>query len=142
MDLTRPWPLNPRPEVPNRPQVIKFREFELKLSRGVLCPHRLVGKKCSWSCRTRNQHWIDHAEVWLKDGVPHIFMSHPYGLSLEDMGDILVVCAELDLEVNVDAFSHYYPSATVEVKLYKHRGLDSGPYRIGATMAEREAEDE
>jgi predicted TIM-barrel fold metal-dependent hydrolase len=61
--------------------------------------------------------WLDHPSLWIKAGKPFSFVSQPYGLSLQDLREIVAYCEEHDLDVSVDAgASWHYPGATVAVE--------------------------
>jgi|CZCA01.1.fsa_nt_gi hypothetical protein len=62
--------------------------------------------------------WMDHVSLWIKDGKPFSFVTQPYGLSLEDLKEIVAYCEEHNLDVFVDAgMSWHYPGSTVAVEL-------------------------
>ena len=56
----------------------------------------------------------DHVELLLKDG-KLTYVSHPYGLTLDKMRDIVAAADQHGLHVEVDALSWYYPLGTVQV---------------------------
>jgi len=61
--------------------------------------------------------WLDHTSLWIKAGKPFSFVSQPYGLSLQDLREIVAYCEEHNLDVSVDAgTSWHYPGATVAVE--------------------------
>ena len=61
--------------------------------------------------------WLDHPSLWIKAGKPFSFVSQPYGLSLQDLREIVAYCEEHNLDVSVDAgASWHYPGATVAVE--------------------------
>lgn len=61
----------------------------------------------------------DHVELLIKDGTL-TYVSHPYGLTLETMREIVRKADEHGLHVEVDAGSWYYPLHTVQV-VYRKR---------------------
>lgn len=62
--------------------------------------------------------WMDHPSLWVRGGKPFSFVSQPYGLSLEDLKQIVAYCEEHNLNALVDAgMSWHCPGSTVAVEL-------------------------
>jgi hypothetical protein len=55
----------------------------------------------------------DHAE--LRMGENPVYVSHPYHLSLDQLREIVKVCDEHGLEVEIDTRSWYFPGRTLRV---------------------------
>lgn len=62
----------------------------------------------------------DHVQLLIKDGEMTYF-SHPYGLMLESMREIVRVADENGLDVEIDAHSWYYPGSTIRVAYAKRK---------------------
>ena len=66
----------------------------------------------------------DHTEFWKgvedPDG-PGIVVTHPYGMSMDTMGEIVKFCEANGLEVYISADSWYYPTNTIRV-MFKQMG--------------------
>ena len=56
----------------------------------------------------------DNIELRSKDGVL-TYTSQPYQLSMRDLREILAICDEYDLEVNIDASGWYFTGRTLRV---------------------------
>ena len=87
----------------------------VKLSPGLCILERLTGRRAVRD--PVSFAWIDHRSLWLKDGKPYSFVTQPYGLSLNDLKQIVAYCEEHGLDVFVDAgLSWHYPGTTVAVE--------------------------
>lgn len=95
---------------------------ELKLSSGVPCVNRLLGKPC----RSHNGPHLecpdipgaDHTSLWLKDGKPAVIATQPYALTWEILQELMVFCQEYGLRSDISAWgSWHFPGRTVLVCL-------------------------
>ncbi|GEM_PF-2102631 len=90
-------------------------KYDLNLTSGRNVFEHLIGKHTYANVFRR---WMDHPSLWLKDGRPYTFVGQPYGLTFEDLKDILHYCEEYDLTASVDAgLSWWYPGWTVLVEV-------------------------
>lgn len=92
------------------------------VQRNCLC--RLVGKQCPWmygrpSTGCIQFEGIDHFSLWNRKGKPFVYVSQPYGVSLDDMKSIVQVCEAHGLVASIDAHSWWYPDSTVLVEIHK-----------------------
>jgi hypothetical protein len=89
------------------------------------CIRRLQGKR---SCGGGNLHAMvdrpprtDHATEWHQAGKTVSIVSHPYGISLKDMRDIVSYCDQHGFDAQIDASSWYFLGHTVRLEWRKHR---------------------
>lgn len=60
----------------------------------------------------------DHVELWVKDGLI-TYVSHPYGLTLGALKEIVSLCEEHGLEISIHAGSWYFPGNTIVAEYTK-----------------------
>lgn len=91
------------------------KRYNLRRSPGRNVFERLIGKHAYNNVFHR---WMDHPSLWLKDGQPYTFVGQPYGLTFEDLKDIVRHCEQYGLTASVDAgMSWWYPGWTVLVEV-------------------------
>ncbi len=95
----------------------------LKLSAGHPCLSRLLGKRCSqksdYSGVPCYPPGADHDSLWLKDGKPYAYITQPYCLTLNAMRDLVAMCDQYGLDVNIRTWpSWHFPGGvlTMEIK--------------------------
>ena len=90
-------------------------------SQGASCPCRLLGKRHSYAgaCEitTFDRHWIDHFDLWLKDGKPHVWTSQPYGISKADLFDIMRLCSTYGFDVYIGELDAWHNSGCTLISL-------------------------
>ena len=96
----------------------------LTLADGHACLRRLARGRCQRFSPTQFPESLcvdlpgaDHAELWLLDGRPYAYVSHPYGMGIEVMRQAIAVCNAWGLTMNVGAASWYYPLSTLRVEV-------------------------
>ncbi len=60
----------------------------------------------------------DHNSLWLKNGIPHVYASHPYSLSDAIMRKIADFASEHNLSVEVRADRAFYAPSTTFIVMY------------------------
>lgn len=95
----------------------------LKQSAGHVCLSRLLGKRrCNEAgpdtlrpCRPPG---ADHCSLWLKDGVPEVLVSQPYGLGLQTMRELVALCDRCDFDASVDTWpAWHFPGGVLMVEI-------------------------
>jgi hypothetical protein len=65
----------------------------------------------------------DHGRLYVKNGRPQFYLSQPYGLSFENLKQIIQYCDEWGLEASIDGLqSNWYPGDTIAV-LYQKKQI-------------------
>lgn len=62
---------------------------------------------------------LDHIDVWLKSGKPHLMTSQPYFVSKEDLKVLIEYCDKYDIDFQIDAESFYFPGHTIRILFKK-----------------------
>ena len=97
----------------------------LTRSKGHVCLTRLV-----WHCKRSHGcaqlAGSDHASLWLKDGKPHVYVSQPYGLSLETLLEMVSQCQELGLEIHIGTWPAWHFPGTVLMVEVRRRESRAG----------------
>jgi len=79
---------------------------------------RLIGRRTNYGYDPLWSRWMDHPSLWLKDGRPYSFVGQPYGISEEDMREIIAYCDEYNLQSWVDTgWSWWFPGETLLIEL-------------------------
>jgi hypothetical protein len=101
----------------------------LTLAGGHACLRRLARGRCQRFSGTRFPESLcvelpgaDHAELWLLDGRPYAYLSHPYGMGIDVMRQAIAVCDAWGLTMDVEAASWYYPLGTLCVEVRRKAG--------------------
>lgn len=104
----------------NRESFVKTRG--LKKSNGSLCIQRLSGKQCNYkNCAPPAG---DHDTLWIKDGEPALYLMQPYGLTWDDMKNLVAFCAERKLQASVSAGpSFHFAGRVISVEIEKDTTL-------------------
>ena len=63
--------------------------------------------------------WQDHMSLWNKEGKPHVFVSEPYSLSMEDVKALIADCEAEGLTFYINTDSKWNPGRTVAVFVTK-----------------------
>ena len=70
---------------------------------GHACVYRLTGKDCPKEPSHRDLPAGEHVTEWVKDGQTVSITSHPYGISYEELKQIVEFCERYGLEAFIDA---------------------------------------
>lgn len=62
---------------------------------------------------------IDHAEMFLFEGKPALFVSHPYGLTEEELTNTLSLCSATGLILKIGAHDWYFRGETLCVEFWE-----------------------
>lgn len=94
------------------------RELNLKKSPSRNTFDRLIGRRVNYGYDALWSQWMDHPSLFLKDGKPYSFIGQPYGISGEEMREIVTLCDEHNLQAWVDAgWSWWFPGETLLIEL-------------------------
>ena len=62
----------------------------------------------------------DHPSLWLKNGKPHVYISQPYELSIEDLKELVEFCERHSLNLHVSTWpAWHFPGSVLNVKVTK-----------------------
>ena len=61
--------------------------------------------------------WMDHGQLFSRDGKPYCLVGHPYDFNQGDMESLCEVAKLWGLHASVSPVSHYYPGRTLSVIL-------------------------
>lgn len=89
-------------------------------STGHLCLRRISGRRCLGrvdcdGCEYRR--YLDHARGWIKDGRLACITGEPYGISNEEIAELLADAERFGFEFWVSARSWHYPGATILIEI-------------------------
>lgn len=96
----------------------------LKETHGERCIQRLRGVHCKYwkgnnSCECRPPD-DDHAELLIKGGAPHVYISQPYGIGgVVSLRKIIAFCEKYGFDVDITAYSWWFPSQTLLLEYTK-----------------------
>ena len=65
--------------------------------------------------------WQDHMSLWNKDGKPHVFVSEPYHLSMEQIKALIADCEAEELTFYINTNSKWNPGSSLAVFVKKIR---------------------
>ena len=114
------WPYGAN-EVETQLALLEWAEQrKLHYSYRAHCLHWIARGRCGVS-RCREGHgshrWMDHVTGWTRDGKPTLLVCQPYGLSLNDLDDLVATTRKFDLEAHIDGTGWYGCQTTwIELK--------------------------
>jgi hypothetical protein len=90
---------------------------------GHACLGRLIGRKCDQYSYYRARREVpcalpgaDHITLWLKDGIPEVYVTQPYYLHEDTMGAIAALCERWGLRCTVSTWpAWHFPSGVLSI---------------------------
>jgi hypothetical protein len=103
------------------------KRLRVKPTAGHVCLNRLVKGHCKGTgLMFPKCFWLpvanDHVSLWLRDGEPHVYVSQPYGLTLNDMRALVEFCDAHGLDAAVTAGSWHFPGETLLIEITRREG--------------------
>jgi hypothetical protein len=97
----------------------------LKKAGGHPCINRLLGKRCNgWGDEPCFPPYSDHLTMWNRDGRPYCLVSQPYGLTNEQVKEILNFCKDKGLTIDIDTWpAWHFPGRVLHVLFRRAHGL-------------------
>ena len=97
----------------------------LTRSTGHACLGRLIGRQCAQSLTKRTRQAVpcglpgaDHPTLWLKDGIPEVYVTQPSQLDAQHMGQIAALCAGWGLQCTVRTWpAWHFPSTMLLIEV-------------------------
>ena len=110
-------------------RLLSLWETKYTRSQGYACPCRLLGKRHQWGSCTlgivdTHRHWVDHFDLWLKDGKPHVWTSQPYAILKEDLFDIMRFCGTWGFDVCIGELDAWWNSGCTLISVRAPRDHD------------------
>ena len=90
------------------------------VSHDHVCLRRLTPEGCPRVGRSCEElPGRDHTSIWLKAGVPHIYVTQPYDLPIETLDAMFRVARRLGLTVRVDSAPAWHDSSAVLIEVLR-----------------------
>lgn len=97
--------------------------YGLRPSSARICPRVVAGKHClAFRSRERcvcqrHRHVFDHGRIWLDRDGRHVLTGEPYGVSEDDLAELVTDLAQFGLHVSVGGSSPWNPGSTVLIRV-------------------------
>jgi hypothetical protein len=87
---------------------------------GWRCPHWLVRRRQCQLCEFNHRglyHWMDHVTGWAGSDGSRVLVCQPYHFGIDDMVSLTHVCAQLDLDADINSKGFYgYGTICIELR--------------------------
>lgn len=100
----------------------------LKRTSGRECIARLLGRRCQVIHRDSDEHEIphqppyaDHSRLWIGPNGSMMYTTEPYGVSLDQMREIVAFCDRYGFDVRVDPRAAWHFPGGTEALVYTKR---------------------